>query len=175
MESSRFNTAVQKIDQANAQDPHKEIFQGKEYPKELLYSIRMSAWLDKLRPEAPEVLKLAARAQHIRRWEVCEKADSIGSTEGIKKKITEAPSGSKFAVGTEIHLVNRLAKQNPDKLVITLDDSGCLCTTMFRISPQHLLWALENLAEGNVVNRIEVPAEVKRGARLALDRMLEIH
>ncbi|MGH9532922.1 MAG: quinolinate synthase NadA [Terriglobales bacterium] len=109
------------------------------------------------------------------RWEVCEKADSIGSTEGIKKKITEAPAGSKFAVGTEIHLVNRLARQNPDKLVITLDDSGCLCTTMFRISPQHLLWALENLAEGNVVNRIEVPAEVKRGARLALDRMLEIH
>ncbi|MGH9602480.1 MAG: quinolinate synthase NadA [Terriglobales bacterium] len=109
------------------------------------------------------------------RWEVCEKADSIGSTEGIKKKVTEAPAGSKFAVGTEIHLVNRLAKQNPDKLVITLDDSGCLCTTMFRISPQHLLWVLENLAEGNVVNRIEVPAEVKRGARLALNRMLEIH
>ncbi len=109
------------------------------------------------------------------RWEVCQKADSIGSTEGIKKKITEAPSGSKFAVGTEIHLINRLAKQNPNKLVITLDDSGCLCTTMFRISPQHLLWALENLADGNVVNRIEVPAEIKRGARLALDRMLEIH
>jgi len=68
--SSHFNTAVQKIDQANAQDPHKEIFQGKEYPKELLYSLRMSAWMDKLRPDAPEVLKLAARAQHIRRWEV---------------------------------------------------------------------------------------------------------
>ncbi len=109
------------------------------------------------------------------RWEVCEKADSIGSTEGIKKKITEAPAGSKFAVGTEIHLVNRLAKQNPDKLVITLDDSGCLCTTMFRISPQHLLWALENLAEGKVVNRIVVPGDVKRWARVALDRMLEIH
>ena len=91
------------------------------------------------------------------------------------KTITAAPPGSKFAVGTEIHLINRLAKQNPNKLVITLDDSGCLCTTMFRISPQHLLWALENLADGNVVNRIEVPAEVKHGARLALDRMLEIH
>ncbi len=68
--SSRFNTAIQKIDQANAQDPHKEIFQEKEYPKELLYSLRMSAWMDKLRPEASEILKLAARAQHIQRWEV---------------------------------------------------------------------------------------------------------
>ncbi|HXE90799.1 MAG TPA: quinolinate synthase NadA [Terriglobales bacterium] len=108
------------------------------------------------------------------RWEVCQKADSMGSTEKIRKTITEAPAGSSFAVGTEIHLVNRLAKQNPDKIVITLDDSGCLCTTMFRISPQHLLWALDNLNEGNVVNRIVVPADVKRWARLALDRMLEI-
>ncbi len=70
MTSSRFNPAIQKIDQANSKDPNREIYQGKEYPKELLYSIRMSDWMDKLRPEAPEVLKLAARAQHIRRWEV---------------------------------------------------------------------------------------------------------
>lgn len=65
-----LQTAIQKIDAANAQDPNKEIFQGKEYPKELLYSLRMSAWLDRLRPEAPEFLKLAARAQHLRRWEI---------------------------------------------------------------------------------------------------------
>lgn len=70
MTTSRFETAIQKIDSANSQDPHREIFQGKEYPKELLYSIRMSAWMDKLRPEATEVLKLAARAQHLRRWEI---------------------------------------------------------------------------------------------------------
>ncbi|MBP9865880.1 MAG: DUF4202 domain-containing protein [Candidatus Omnitrophica bacterium] len=68
--TSRFQAALQKIDQANAQDPNKEFFQGKEYPKELLYSLRMSAWMDNLRPEAGEVLKLAARAQHICRWEV---------------------------------------------------------------------------------------------------------
>jgi quinolinate synthase len=62
-----------------------------------------------------------------------------------------------------------------DKMVITLDDSGCLCTTMFRISPQHLCWALENLVEGNVVNRIKVEEDVKHWARVALDRMLEIN
>jgi quinolinate synthase len=111
------------------------------------------------------------------RWEVCQKADGIGSTEQLIKFIQEAPAGSKFAVGTEIHLVNRMGKQfaRDDKMVITLDDSGCLCTTMFRISPQHLCWALENLVEGQVVNRIQVPDEVKHWSRVALDRMLEIH
>ncbi|HUQ49857.1 MAG TPA: quinolinate synthase NadA, partial [Terriglobales bacterium] len=110
------------------------------------------------------------------RWEVCQKADALGSTERIIKYIEDAPEGSKIAVGTEIHLVNRLAKEfaKQDKLVMTLDDSGCLCTTMFRISPQHLAWALENLLEGNVVNRIEVRADVKHWARVALARMLEI-
>jgi quinolinate synthase len=110
------------------------------------------------------------------RWEVCQKADGIGSTEGLLKMIREAPAGTKFAVGTEIHLVNRMGKEfaKDDKMVITLDDSGCLCTTMFRISPQHLCWALENLVEGNVVNRIQVPEEVKYWARVALDRMLEV-
>ena len=91
------------------------------------------------------------------RLEVCQKADGIGSTEKLIKMVEQAPAGSKFAIGTEIHLINRLAKQvAPDKMVITLDDSGCLCTTMFRISPQHLCWALENLVDGNVVNRIQV-------------------
>ena len=108
------------------------------------------------------------------RWEVCQKADGIGSTDYLIKKIKEAPSGSAFAVGTEIHLVNRLAKEHPDKHVMTLDDSGCLCTTMFRISPQHLCWALENLVEGRVVNPIKVKDNVKTWARVALDRMLEI-
>ncbi len=109
------------------------------------------------------------------RLEVCQKADDIGSTERLVKIVNEAPAGTKFAVGTEIHLVNRLAKTIADKMVVTLDDAGCLCTTMFRISPQHLCWALENLVEGNVVNQIKVRDTVKHWARVALDRMLEIH
>jgi quinolinate synthase len=90
--------------------------------------------------------------------------------------IRQAPAGTMFAVGTEIHLVNRMGKEfaAEGKKVITLDDSGCLCTTMFRISPQHLCWALENLMEGNVVNQIKVRDDVKHRSKVALDRMLEI-
>jgi quinolinate synthase len=110
------------------------------------------------------------------RWEVCQKADALGSTERIIDLIERAPEGSSFAVGTEIHLVNRLAKRFAPlgKRVITLDESGCLCTTMYRISPQHLAWTLENLVEGHVVNRIRVEDTVKQWAKVALDRMLEI-
>ena len=81
-----------------------------------------------------------------------------------------------FAIGTEIHLVNRLARRfAPEgKKIITLDDTGCLCTTMYRISPQHLAWALENLVEGQVVNRIQVRNDVKHWAKVSLDRMLEL-
>jgi quinolinate synthase len=108
------------------------------------------------------------------RWEVCQKADGVGSTEKLIEMIEQAPSGTVFAVGTEIHLVHRLGQEHPDKRVFSLDDSGCLCTTMFRISPQHLCWALENLVEGNVVNRVQVGEDVKHWARVALARMLEI-
>jgi len=110
------------------------------------------------------------------RWEVCQKADELGSTERIIEVIENAPEGSSFAVGTEIHLVNRLAKRFAPfgKKVITLDDSGCLCTTMYRISPQHLAWALENLVDGHVVNRIKVRDDIKHWAKIALDRMLEV-
>jgi quinolinate synthase len=110
------------------------------------------------------------------RLEVCEKADALGSTERLIKLVREAPEGSSFAIGTEIHLVNRLAKEfaPQGKTIVTLDDTGCLCTTMYRISPQHLAWALENLVEGRVVNRIQVRDDVKYWARVALDRMLEI-
>ncbi len=110
------------------------------------------------------------------RWEVCQKADALGSTERLIQLVEEAPEGSMFAIGTEIHLVNRLAKRFAEqgKKIITLDDSGCLCTTMYRISPQHLAWALENLIEGRVVNQIQVKKTVKHWARIALDRMLEI-
>jgi quinolinate synthase len=115
------------------------------------------------------------------RLEVCQKADAVGSTEHLLRIIREAQAGREsnpttFAVGTEIHLVNRMGKEfaAQGKKVITLDDSGCLCTTMFRISPQHLCWVLENLLEGNVVNQIKVKDDVKHWARVALDRMLEI-
>ena len=110
------------------------------------------------------------------RWEVCQKADALGSTERLISIVENAPAGSMFAIGTEIHLVNRLAKrfEAQGKKIITLDDTGCLCTTMFRISPQHLSWVLENLVQGNVVNRIQVKQEVKHWAKVALDRMLEL-
>jgi quinolinate synthase len=110
------------------------------------------------------------------RWEVCQKADALGSTERLIKLVEDAPAGAVFAIGTEIHLVNRLARRfAPEgKKIITLDDTGCLCTTMYRITPQHLAWALENLVEGRVVNRIQVRSGVKLWARVALDRMLEM-
>ncbi len=110
------------------------------------------------------------------RWEVCQKADALGSTERLISLVEQAPQGAMFAVGTEIHLVNRLARRfAPEgKKVITLDDTGCLCTTMYRITPQHLAWALESLVAGRVVNRIQVRPGVKHWAKVALDRMLEV-
>jgi quinolinate synthase len=109
------------------------------------------------------------------RFEVCQKADAQGSTERLIALVEQAPAGQMFAVGTEIHLVNRMARRfaAEGKKVITLDDTGCLCTTMYRISPQHLAWVLENLVEGRVVNRIQVKPNVKHWAKVALDRMLE--
>jgi quinolinate synthase len=129
--------------------------------------------VDRIRREHPEMQVIVHPEC---RWEVCQKADAIGSTERIIEVIEKAPEGSSLAVGTEIHLVNRLAKRFAPlgKQVVTLDDSGCLCTTMYRISPQHLAWALENLVDGRVVNRIKVEDDVKQWARVALDRMLEI-
>ncbi len=110
------------------------------------------------------------------RWEVCQKADALGSTERLISLVENAPTGSTFAVGTEIHLVNRMARRfaAEGKRVFSLTDHGCLCTTMYRISPQHLAWALENLVEGRVVNQIKVRPSVKRWAKVALDRMLEV-
>ena len=110
------------------------------------------------------------------RFEVCQKADALGSTERLIALVEQAPEGAIFAVGTEVHLVNRMARRfaAEGKKVITLDDTGCLCTTMFRITPQHLAWALENLVDARVVNRIHVKPSVKRWAKVALDRMLEV-
>lgn len=107
-------------------------------------------------------------------FEVIQKADESGSTEKIIKAVSSSPAGSKWAVGTEIHLVHRLATENPDKTVVSLSGIACLCSTMYRIDPPHLLWALENLAEGRIVNEIIVPEETARWAKVALDRMLSL-
>jgi len=107
--------------------------------------------------------------------EVVEAADDSGSTEYIIKQVSASPPGSVWAVGTEIHLVNRLARESqPDRTVLSLDSFGCLCSTMFRVSPNHLLWTLEGLVGGDVRNRIVVPEHQKHWTRVALDRMLTI-
>ena len=108
------------------------------------------------------------------RFEVAQAADQVGSTEGIIKAIDASPAGTAWAVGTEIHLVNRLSKELKNHKVMSLDPSVCVCTTMFRITPQHLLWALENLSDGNIVNRISVDERTRHHARVALDRMLSL-
>jgi quinolinate synthase len=109
-------------------------------------------------------------------WDVVQAADDSGSTEYIIRQVSESPVGSVWAVGTEIHLVNRLAReQAPDRTVLSLDQFGCLCSTMFRVSPNHLLWILEELVEGRVHNRVTVPEGDKHWNRVALDRMLSIH
>jgi quinolinate synthase len=108
-------------------------------------------------------------------FDVLQAADDAGSTEYIIKTVKESPAGSIWAVGTEIHLVNRLARQvAPERTVLSLDQFGCLCSTMFRVSPNHLLWTLEGLVDGVVHNRIVVPDDRKHWTKVALDRMLSI-
>ena len=108
-------------------------------------------------------------------WDVVQAADDSGSTEYIIKQVKASPAGSVWAVGTEIHLVNRLAREvAPERTVLSLDQFGCLCSTMFRVSPNHLLWALEGLVDGQVHNRIVVPDHQKYWTKVALDRMLSI-
>ena len=108
-------------------------------------------------------------------WEVVQAADDSGSTEYIIKTVTNSPAGSVWAVGTEVHLVNRLATAlAPERTVLSLDRFGCLCSTMFRVSPNHLLWILEELVNCRVHNRIVVPEDQKHWTRVALDRMLSI-
>jgi len=109
-------------------------------------------------------------------WDVVQAADDSGSTEHIIRQIHDSVEGSVWAVGTEVHLVSRLAETlAPDRTVLTLDPIGCLCSTMFRVSPNHLLWVLDGLLEGEVRNRITVSDREKRWTRVALDRMLSIH
>ncbi len=108
------------------------------------------------------------------RYEVVQAADLNGSTEFIAKAVAEGEPGSKFAIGTEINLVSRLAHENPDKTVFCLDPVVCPCSTMYRIHPAYLCWTIEQLADGRLVNQIEVDAETAHHAKIALDRMLSV-
>ena len=109
-------------------------------------------------------------------FEVCQKSDYVGSTEYIIRTITEAAPNTTWLVGTELNLVNRLAEtlKPQGKDVRFMSPTVCMCSTMFRVDPQHLAWVLENLVEGHVVNRISVAEDVAEYARLALNRMLEV-
>jgi quinolinate synthase len=106
--------------------------------------------------------------------DVVNKADLIGSTEFIIRTVTAAPVGTTWAIGTELNLVNRLKHELPDKKVFFLSSTVCQCATMFRIDAAHLCWAMENLAEGQVVNHIVVPQDDKLWAKVALDRMMAV-
>jgi quinolinate synthase len=109
-------------------------------------------------------------------FEVCKASDYVGSTEYIIKTIAAAKSGTRWLVGTELNLVSRIAEEfkAQDKIVQFMSPMVCMCSTMARIDPQHLAWALENLVNGNVVNQIKVPEHEAKLARVALDRMLKI-
>ena len=106
--------------------------------------------------------------------DVVSNADVIGSTEMIIKTVKDSPAGTKWAVGTELNLVQRLANENPDKEVVFLDKSVCYCSTMNRIDLPHLVWAMESLVAGQVVNQITVVPEVAKYAKVALERMLAL-
>jgi quinolinate synthase len=106
--------------------------------------------------------------------DVVKASDFNGSTEYIIKTVEASPAGTTWAIGTEINLVNRLAKENPDKKIFCLDSQICPCSTMYRIHPSFLCWALENLVEGRVVNQVKVPEKVANWAKVALTRMLTV-
>ena len=129
--------------------------------------------IDAFRAKYPDGLVIAHPECN---FEVCAAADYVGSTEHIVRTIKEAPAGTRWLVGTELNLVDRLAREvlPQNKIVQFMATTICMCSTMQRIDPQHLAWTLENLAEGKVVNQIKVPEHEARLAKLALDRMLAI-
>jgi quinolinate synthase len=127
--------------------------------------------IENVRRVLPQVKVLVhPECQH----EVVAKADVVGSTEMIIKTVTDSPSGSKWAIGTELNLVQRLARENPDKEVVFLDKTVCYCSTMNRIDLPHLVWAMEALVAGRVVNQIKVDEQVAKQAKVALERMLAL-
>ncbi|HWJ11070.1 MAG TPA: quinolinate synthase NadA [Nocardioides sp.] len=180
------NTAVLKLglslDECVVWNPHKP--DGGLTPEELA-NAKMILWkghcsvhgrfsadvIDELRAKVPDLNVLVhPECQH----EVVLKSDLVGSTEFIIKTIEEAPAGSSWAIGTELNLVQRLKDAHPDKNIMFLDRNVCYCSTMNRIDLPHLVWALENLAEGNLVNQIEVDPQTEADALVALQRMLDL-
>ncbi|MER3424062.1 MAG: quinolinate synthase [Nitrospiraceae bacterium] len=129
------------------------------------------AHVDYFRQKYPEIKIIVHPECH---ENVVNKADLVGSTEFIIKTVSAAPAGTIWAVGTELNLVNRLKREQPDKRVFFLSSMVCQCATMFRIDAPHLCWAMENLAEGHIVNHIVVPPDEKAWAKIALDRMMAI-
>lgn len=127
------------------------------------------AHIDLFRKQIPDI-KILVHPECC--MEVVDNADLVGSTEFIIRTIREAPAGSKWAIGTELHLVNRLKQEHPEQEIHFLSTMVCMCATMYRIDLPHLCWAIENLVQGKVVNRVQVPQDVARWAKVALDRML---
>jgi quinolinate synthase len=180
------NTAVREmgmsLDDCVVYNPHKP---GGGVTPERLRAARMILWrghcsvhgrfsldsVEDVRARIPGVNVLVhPECKH----EVVRAADQVGSTEYIIKALEAAPAGSSWAVGTELNLVRRLAKAHPDKRIVFLDRTVCFCSTMNRIDLPHLVWALESLADGKVVNRIQVDRETEANAKLALTRMLAL-
>ena len=127
--------------------------------------------IDAFRAEHPDgIVVMHPECSH----DVCQLADHVGSTDFIIRTVNASPAGSVIGVGTEIHLVNRLNDETPDKTVVSLDPLVCPCSTMFRIDAAHLCWVLENLVAGQVVNQIIVDSDTTEWAKVALQRMLEI-
>lgn len=127
--------------------------------------------IDEVRLRVPGIQVLVhPECQH----EVIKNADVVGSTEQIIRTVNASPAGSKWAIGTELNLVSRLAKNNPDKQIIFLDKDVCYCSTMNRIDLPHLVWAMESLASGHVVNQISVDPRVAKFSRIALEQMLAL-
>jgi quinolinate synthase len=180
------NTAVREmgfsLDDCVVYNPHKP---GGGLTTEQLKNAKMILWrghcsvhgrftvecVDDVRERVPDVTVLVHPEC---KYEVVAKADLVGSTEYIIKTVAEAPAGAKFAIGTELNLVKRLAERHPDKTVVYLDKTVCFCSTMNRIDLPHLVWALESLVDGDVVNEIRVDDETAKFARVALDRMLAL-
>lgn len=127
--------------------------------------------IDMFRQRDPEI-KILVHPEC--RMEVVDKADITGSTEFIINTVEAAPAGSKWAIGTELHLVNRLKQEHPEQEIVFLSSMVCMCATMYRIDLPHLCWTLENLVAGDVVNRIVVAADVKANSIKALNRMLDL-
>lgn len=170
------------LDKMVVWNPHEEL--GGNTPEQLLDAKlilwrghcsvhgRFKDWhVDKIREQVPGV-KVLVHPECT--YEVVQKSDLNGSTSYIIKTVEESPSGSKWAVGTEVNLVNRLAQRFPDKEIHLLAPDLCMCATMYRIAPQNLAWALENLADGNVVNEIIVDGDTKHYANVALERMISM-